>query len=71
VCAVLVSAVPGCFLAGADLNLVSRITDAAEAQRLSADIQRLMNGIEDMPMPTIAISAYPCVSMLMTLMVSM
>src|SRR5438067_1412581 len=51
---VLLSAKPGNFIAGADLQMISSIHNAQEAEKLSRMGQRLMDRWEDLPFPTVA-----------------
>ena len=46
---------PGCFLAGADINLINTLTEESEAAEGAAKGQLLFNEIEDLRIPTLAL----------------
>jgi len=54
------SGMPGCFIAGADVDVIAAVSDAAEATRLAERGQSLMRRIEDLPCPSIAVVAGAC-----------
>lgn len=51
---VLLSAKPGNFIAGADIEMFTEVKTAEEAQALSQMGQKLLNRWEDLPFPTVA-----------------
>jgi 3-hydroxyacyl-CoA dehydrogenase / enoyl-CoA hydratase / 3-hydroxybutyryl-CoA epimerase len=57
---VIESGMPGCFVAGADLDAIATIADAGEATRLAERGQSLMRRIEDLPCPSVAVVAGSC-----------
>ena len=54
------SGMPGCFVAGADVDVIAAVSDVAEATRLAERGQSLMRRIEDLPCPSIAVVAGAC-----------
>jgi len=54
------SAMPGCFIAGADVDVIAAVSDVEEATRLAERGQSLMRRIEDLPCPSIAVVAGAC-----------
>lgn len=52
--AVLISGKPGCFVAGADINMLSSLKTAEEVTKISRDAQAIMNAIEESKKPFIA-----------------
>jgi len=54
------SAMPGCFIAGADVDVIAAVTDVEEATRLAERGQSLMRRIEDLPCPSVAVVAGAC-----------
>ncbi len=60
-CLLLVSGKPGAFIAGADLDEIARVTDAAEAEEASRRGQRLFAAWEALPFPTVAAVDGGCV----------
>lgn len=52
--AVLVSGKPGCFVAGADINMLAAMKTAEEVTQISRDAQRLMNELEESKKPFVA-----------------
>jgi len=54
------SVMPGCFIAGADVDVIAAVTDQDEATRLAERGQSLMRRIEDLPCPTVAVVAGAC-----------
>jgi len=52
---VIESAMPGCFVAGADLDAIAAVEDADEAARLAERGQSLFRRIEDLTCPSIAV----------------
>ncbi|XP_068194504.1 hydroxyacyl-CoA dehydrogenase trifunctional multienzyme complex subunit alpha b [Antennarius striatus] len=52
--AVLISTKPGCFIAGADINMIRACKNAEEATKLSQEGQRLFDKIENSPKPIVA-----------------
>lgn len=57
---VIESAMPGCFIAGADLDIIAAVTDAGEAQRLAERGQALCRRIEDLPSISVAVVGGAC-----------
>ncbi|MDQ6966326.1 MAG: enoyl-CoA hydratase-related protein, partial [Mariprofundaceae bacterium] len=54
------SAMPGCFIAGADVDVIAAVSDVEEATRLAEQGQSLMRRIEELPCPSIAVVAGAC-----------
>jgi len=54
------SAMPGCFVAGADIDAIAAVTDAGEAQRLAERGQSLCRRIEDLPSISVAVVNGAC-----------
>ncbi|MES0370707.1 MAG: 3-hydroxyacyl-CoA dehydrogenase NAD-binding domain-containing protein [Mariprofundaceae bacterium] len=54
------SDMPGCFIAGADLNIIQAVTDATEATRLAERGQSLCRRIESLSSPSIAVVHGAC-----------
>ena len=52
--AVLISGKPDIFIAGADIDEFLEIRTAADAQRLSSEGQKLLDGLEDLRVPVVA-----------------
>ncbi|MGH0141614.1 UNVERIFIED_CONTAM: hypothetical protein FKN15_073917 [Acipenser sinensis] len=52
--AVLISSKPGCFIAGADINMIEACNTAAEVTSLSQEGQRMLQKIEQSPIPIVA-----------------
>ncbi|KAL3049550.1 hypothetical protein OYC64_008907 [Pagothenia borchgrevinki] len=52
--AVLISSKPGCFIAGADINMISACKSAEEVTALSQEGQKMFNMIEKSPIPIVA-----------------
>lgn len=52
--AVLVSGKPGCFVAGADINMLASLKTAEEVTQISRDGQRVMNALEESKKPFVA-----------------
>ncbi|KAJ4938818.1 hypothetical protein JOQ06_028284 [Pogonophryne albipinna] len=52
--AVLISSKPGCFIAGADINMISACKSAEEVTALSQEGQKMFNMIEKSPKPIVA-----------------
>lgn len=52
--AVLISGKPGCFVAGADINMLQSLKSAEEVTKISRDAQKIMNEIEESQKPFIA-----------------
>lgn len=52
--AVLISGKPGCFVAGADINMLYSLKTAEEVTQISRDAQRIMNELEDSKKPFVA-----------------
>ena len=59
-CLVVRSAKPECFIAGSDLNELYEINDPAAAEQHCASGQQLMDRIESLPYPTIAVIHGSC-----------
>ncbi|MFQ5581094.1 MAG: 3-hydroxyacyl-CoA dehydrogenase NAD-binding domain-containing protein [Mariprofundaceae bacterium] len=57
---VLESAMPGCFIAGADISLIQSVTDRMEAVRLAERGQAVCRRIEDLPAISIALVQGAC-----------
>jgi len=57
---VIESGMPGCFIAGADVDAIAAIGDADDATRLAERGQSLMRRIEDLPCPSVAVVAGAC-----------
>ncbi len=57
---VLESDMPGCFIAGADLDVIAAVRDAEEAQRLAERGQSLCRRIEDLSSTSIAVVNGSC-----------
>ncbi len=57
---VIESAMPGCFIAGADLDVIAAVNDAEKAQRLAERGQSLFRRIEDLTCPSIAVVNGAC-----------
>jgi len=49
------------FAAGADINLIKKISDPEEGQKLATIGQQIFNDLEALPFPTIAAISGPCV----------
>ncbi len=60
-CLVLISGKSGGFIAGADLDEIAAVRDAAEAETASRDGQRLFAAWETLPFPTVAAIDGACV----------
>lgn len=52
--AVLISGKPGCFVAGADINMLQSLKTAEEVTQISRDAQRIMNELEESKKPFVA-----------------
>lgn len=52
--AVLISSKPGCFIAGADINMIQACNSAAEVTTLSLEGQKMFDKIEKSPIPIVA-----------------
>uniref|UniRef100_A0A671Z218 Trifunctional enzyme subunit alpha, mitochondrial n=1 Tax=Sparus aurata TaxID=8175 RepID=A0A671Z218_SPAAU len=52
--AVLISSKPGCFIAGADINMIQSCKDAEEVTKLSQEGQKMFEQIEKSPKPVVA-----------------
>ncbi|KAK3522688.1 hypothetical protein QTP86_029536, partial [Hemibagrus guttatus] len=52
--AVLISTKPGCFIAGADINMIKACTTAEEVTSLSQEGQKMLEKIEKSPIPIVA-----------------
>uniref|UniRef100_A0A3Q3WCG5 Trifunctional enzyme subunit alpha, mitochondrial n=1 Tax=Mola mola TaxID=94237 RepID=A0A3Q3WCG5_MOLML len=52
--AVLISSKPGCFIAGADINMIQACKDAEEITKLSQEGQKMFDKIEKSPKPIVA-----------------
>lgn len=57
---VIESGMPGCFIAGADVDVIAAVSDADEATRLAERGQSLMRRIEDLSCPSVAVVAGAC-----------
>lgn len=52
--AVLISSKPGCFIAGADINMLSACKTLQEVTQLSQEAQRILEKLEKSPKPVVA-----------------
>lgn len=52
--AVLISGKPGCFIAGADINMLEKCKTAEEAKKISKDGQQILGAIESSSKPIVA-----------------
>ncbi|KAJ0061015.1 hypothetical protein NL108_004732, partial [Boleophthalmus pectinirostris] len=52
--AVLISSKPGCFIAGADINMISACKSSQEVTQLSQEGQKMFDKIEKSPIPIVA-----------------
>lgn len=52
--AVLISAKPGCFIAGADITMLEQQKSAADVEKISREAQSLLNKVEAMKKPVVA-----------------
>jgi len=52
--AVLISGKPGCFIAGADINMLSKCKTAEEGTKISQDGQRILAKVENSKKPVVA-----------------
>ncbi|XP_076833792.1 hydroxyacyl-CoA dehydrogenase trifunctional multienzyme complex subunit alpha b [Brachyhypopomus gauderio] len=52
--AVLISSKPGCFIAGADINMIQACNSTEEVTRLSQEGQKMFEKIENSPKPVVA-----------------
>ncbi|MDQ6971270.1 MAG: 3-hydroxyacyl-CoA dehydrogenase NAD-binding domain-containing protein [Mariprofundaceae bacterium] len=57
---VIESGIPGCFIAGADVDVIAAVSDEQEAVRLAERGQSLMRRIEDLSCPSVAVVAGSC-----------
>ncbi|MCK5306978.1 MAG: enoyl-CoA hydratase/isomerase family protein, partial [Zetaproteobacteria bacterium] len=57
---ILESAIPGCFIAGADLNIIQSVEDSNAATRLAERGQALCRRIESLSSPSIAVVDGAC-----------
>ncbi len=57
---VLTSAKPGVFIAGADITMLARISEQAEAEAKAREGQRVFNRLADLPFPTMAVIDGAC-----------
>lgn len=51
---VIISGKPGCFIAGADINMLASLKTAEEVTQLSKECQQVLFGIENSPKPIVA-----------------
>nr|XP_056709132.1 trifunctional enzyme subunit alpha, mitochondrial isoform X2 [Euleptes europaea] len=58
--AVLISAKPGCFIAGADLNMIEACTSSQEISQLSQEGQKMLASLEKSPKPIVAAISGSC-----------
>ncbi|CAO2604060.1 Trifunctional enzyme subunit alpha, mitochondrial [Lemmus lemmus] len=58
--AVLISLKPGCFVAGADINMLASCTTPQEATRISQEGQRMFEKLEKSPKPVVAAISGSC-----------
>ena len=54
-CLAIRSKKPGIFIAGADITEIAGLTDPLEAEHKAHDGQKVLNRLEDLPFPTVAI----------------
>ncbi|XP_022066175.2 hydroxyacyl-CoA dehydrogenase trifunctional multienzyme complex subunit alpha b isoform X2 [Acanthochromis polyacanthus] len=59
--AVLISSKPGCFIAGADINMIQACKDAEEVTKLSQGAQKIFEQIEKSPKPVVAAINGSCI----------
>lgn len=57
---VLISSKPGCFVAGADINMLASCTTLQEATRISQEGQRMFEKLEKSPKPIVAAISGSC-----------
>lgn len=58
--AVLISSKPGCFVAGADINMLASCTTPQEAKRISQEGQKMFEKLEKSPKPVVAAISGSC-----------
>lgn len=58
--AVLISSKPGCFVAGADINMLASCTTPQEATRISQEGQKMFEKLEKSPKPVVAAISGSC-----------
>uniref|UniRef100_A0A8C8IYM1 Trifunctional enzyme subunit alpha, mitochondrial n=1 Tax=Oncorhynchus tshawytscha TaxID=74940 RepID=A0A8C8IYM1_ONCTS len=58
--AVLISSKPGCFIAGADINMIQACNTSEEVTKLSQEGQKMFARIENSPKPIVAAINGPC-----------
>lgn len=58
--AVLISGKPGCFIAGADINMLQACKSENEVQGISLMAQKILAGVEAMKKPVVAAIMGPC-----------
>ncbi|XP_072490034.1 trifunctional enzyme subunit alpha, mitochondrial isoform X2 [Notamacropus eugenii] len=58
--AVIISAKPGCFIAGADINMIASCKTAEEVTQLSQDAQQIFEKLEKSPKPIVAAISGTC-----------
>ncbi|KAJ7341403.1 hypothetical protein JRQ81_005460 [Phrynocephalus forsythii] len=58
--AVLISAKPGCFIAGADINMIEACKSSQEITQLSQEGQKTMDNLEKSPKPIVAAISGSC-----------
>uniref|UniRef100_A0A674EK80 enoyl-CoA hydratase n=1 Tax=Salmo trutta TaxID=8032 RepID=A0A674EK80_SALTR len=58
--AVLISSKPGCFIAGADINMIQACNTSEEVTKLSQEGQKMFERIEKSPKPIVAAINGPC-----------
>ncbi|XP_054845016.1 trifunctional enzyme subunit alpha, mitochondrial [Eublepharis macularius] len=58
--AVLISAKPGCFIAGADINMIEACTSSEEITQLSQEGQKTLANLEKSPKPIVAAISGSC-----------
>lgn len=52
--AVLISGKPGCFIAGADIGMLEKMTSEEEVRNIAKEGQRILNNVESMSKPVVA-----------------
>ena len=58
--AVLISGKPGCFIAGADINMLSSCKSVEEVKAISKEGQVMLASVENMSKPVVAAIMGPC-----------
>uniref|UniRef100_UPI0037E70928 hydroxyacyl-CoA dehydrogenase trifunctional multienzyme complex subunit alpha a n=1 Tax=Semicossyphus pulcher TaxID=241346 RepID=UPI0037E70928 len=58
--AVFISGKPGCFIAGADINMIQSCKTSEETSRLAREVQQMFEKFEKSPIPIVAAIHGPC-----------